>query len=436
MAKELAQGTIAKEKLSRFEDATARKEGDGIFLSWLVRVPSQDGKSSKRWIKWYAYQAEADQIAEFYLYDKAAKTPLKTIPATGREVSLDGVDIGTSLSIYTHYKNGTTTPGNTIQNAPEACFATPGVPPPKPEDLEWYNELSQSEKDLLNQDGVMANWLKTTARYDSKLIEVFEDNGALEWRDGDNRILFHGDEQARPPEDIFPSGMAPYSPLSEDMKFNMPASDSALECVTYNAYIAHQYSDMVSAAVGNLYSYIYLTDAPQGVNVPTWDYSESEVDYPGGVGPEYVMGCFVCKNPIGNNLPPVSYVPNQNASFYKSGGNFGNATDGMVDILISTSTKLAGIKVLLHDNSGHVLVINQQIVRVLAKGTYRMSARLDSGDGNLTEKYWYKNFTFTPPLDTSKSIYQLDLEKDPFIITDEDSKQHKILLITVSDPYS
>lgn len=434
MADERTQGAIAKEKLSRFEDATARKEGDGIFLSWLVRVPSQDGKSSRRWIKWYTHQIEADQIAEFYLYDKVAKIPLKTIPATEREVSLDGIDIGTSLSIYTHYKDGTTTPGNIIQNSPETCFATPGVPPPKPEDLEWYNELSQSEKDLLNQDRVMTNWLKTTARYDSKLIEVFEDNGTLEWRDSDNRILFHGDEQARPPEDIFPSGMAPYNPLSENMKFNTPASESALECVTYNAYIAHQYADMVSAVADNPYSYIYLTDAPQGVNVSTWDYSESEVDYPGGVGPEYVMGCFVCKNPISNNLPPVSYVPNQNASFYKSGGSFGNAPDGMVDILISTSTKLAGIRILLHDNSGHVMIINQQIVRVPAKGTYRMTARLDNTEGNLTGKYWYKNFTFISPLDIAKSTYQLDLETDPFIITD-DSEQHKILLITVSDPY-
>lgn len=432
MADKLTQGIIAKEKLSRFEDVTARKEGDGIFLSWLVRVPNSDDKGSKRWIKWYTHQDEADQIEAFYLYDTIAKTPLKTIPATDREVSLDDVAIGASLSIYTHYKNGTTAPGNTILNAPEACFATPGVAPPRPEDLEWYNELSQDEKDLLNQDGVMANWLKTTARYDSKLIDVF-DNGTLEWRDSDNRILFHGDEQARPPEDIFPSGMAPYDPVSGNMKFNMPASDSALECVTYNAYIAHQYSDMISAAVGNPYSYIYLTDAPQGVNVPTWDYSESEVDYPGGVGPDYVMGCFVCKNPIGNNLPPVSYVPNQDASYYKNGGTFGNAPDGMVDILISTSTKLAGVKVFLHDNNGHVLVIDQQIVRIPAKGTYRMSARL--GDSNLTAKYWYKNFTYAPPLDTAKSMYSLDLETDPFVITNKNSQEHKILLITVSDPY-
>jgi hypothetical protein len=433
MADELTQGTIAKEKLSRFEDAAVRKEGDGIFLSWLVRVPNPDGKSSKRWIKWYVHQDEVDQIEEFYLYDKVAKAPLKTIPAADREVSLDGIAIGASLSIYTHYKNGATTPGNTILNAAEMYFATPGVAPPKPEDLEWYNGLSQNEKDLLNQDNVMANWLKTTARYDSKLIDVFAENGTLEWRDRDNRILFHGDEQARPPEDIFPSGMAPYDPVSGNMKFNMPASGSALECVTYNAYIAHQYSDMVSAVVGNPYSYIYLTNAPQGVNVPTWDYSESEIDYPGGVGPDYVMGCFVCKNPIGNNLPPVSYVPNQKASYYKNGGTFGNAPDDMVDILISTSTKLAGIKVLLHDNDGHELVINQQIVRIPAKGTYRMSARLDNG--NLTAKYWYKNFTFTPPLDTAKGMYPLDLATDPFVITDEDSKQHKILLITVSDPY-
>lgn len=435
MENELAPGAIATEKLSRFEDPTTRKEGDGIFLSWLVRVPNQDGKSSKRWIKWYTYQAEADQIEEFYLYDEIAKAPLKTIPAADREVSLDSVAIGTSLSIYTHYKNGTTTPGNTIQNAAEECFATPGVPPPKPEDIAWYNALSQDAKNLLNQDGVMTNWLKTTARYDSQLLQVFEENGTLEWRDSDNRILFHGDEQARPPEDIFPSGMAPYDPVPGDMKFNMPASGSALECVTYNAYIAHQYSDMVSAVVGNPYSYIYLTDAPQGVNVPTWDYSESEVDYPGGVSPDYVMGCFVCKNPIGNNLPPVSYVPNQNAAYYKNGGNFGSAPDGMVDILISTSTKLAGIKIFLHDDSGHVLIINQQIVRVPAKGTYKMTARVDGSDGNLAGKYWYKNFTYTPPLDTAKSMYLLNLETDPFIITDEESKQHKILLITVSDPY-
>jgi hypothetical protein len=435
MDNEPTQGFIAKEKLSRFKDTT-RKEGDGVYLSWLVRVPSQDGKSSKRWIKWYSYQAETDEIAEFYLYDKATETPLKTIPATDREVSLDGVNIGASLSIYTHYKNGGTAPGNTIINAPESSFATPGVPPPKPEDLEWYNELSQNEKDLLNQDGVMDNWLQTTARYDSKLIEVFEDNGNLAWRDSDNRILFHGDEQARPPEDIFPSGLAPYNPLSTNMKFNMPADETALECMSYNAYIAHQYADMVSAAVGNPYSYIYLTDAPQGVNVSTWDYSESEIDYPGGVGPDYVMGCFVCKNPLGNNLPPVSYVPNQNASFYKNGGDFGNAPDGMVDIFISTSTELANVIVSLHDNQGHVTHINQQIIRVPAKGVYQMTARLNNGNTNLVGKYWYKNFTFISPLDTSGSIYQIDLETDPFTIKGEDAREHKILLITVSDPYS
>ncbi|MDX2775812.1 hypothetical protein PV379_00380 [Streptomyces caniscabiei] len=434
MANEDAPGKIEKERLSRYEEA-ATKEGDGIFLSWLVRVPSQDGKSSKRWIKWYSYKSEADQISEFYLYDKITQTNLKTIPADAREVSLDGVDIGTSLSIHTHYKSGETVPGNTIINAPESSFASPGVPPPKPEDLEWYNALTQSEKDMLNNDNVMTDWLKTTARYDSRLIEVFEQNDTTEWRDDNNKILFHGDEQARPPEDIFPSGLAPYNPLAASMEFNKPAAVTALECMSYNAYIAHEYSDMVSAAAGNPYSYIYITDAPRGVNVPTWDYSESEIDYPGGVGPDYVMGCFVCKNPIGNALPPVSYAPNPNALFYKNGGDFGNAPDGMVDILISTSTKLQNIILSLYDTEGHVVHINQQITRIQAKGSYKMTARLNNSDTDLTGKYWYKNFTFIPSSDSSASAFPINLDTDPFTITGSDNQQHKILLITVSDPY-
>jgi hypothetical protein len=386
-----------------------------------------------------------DVIKKFYLWDHTNDVLLKTMAADQREISIDDVAIGTCLSIKCDIGYVVAQDAKLwIYNAPEASFATRNVPPPRPEELEWYGGLTQAEKNRINADDILADWLKVTARYDTNLNNLYVYNQGVgefnPWRK-DARILFHGDEQGRTPEEIFATGLVPSQPRKGTMNFiTDSAFVSALECMTYSLLVGYEFADIYSYEnpLGEGFGYIYLTNAPRGIYLGRNLY-EAEVDFAGGVRCEYVFGCFKFKYVTNAAPDPVYYFSNKNSHYYNEDkGFFGSAPEGMVDILFTTDERYKDVTFYFTKTSAPArqLIINEQVVRLPARGKFSVEARFRGCDEPIDAVKWSLNFGAADDSHPSfighdGNAVVIDLERDPIAIINEDGASHKILIINI-----
>lgn len=219
-----------------------------------------------------------------------------------------------------------------------------------PKGAYWYESQTDDVKENLNECQFYENYLNTTINISTNLGPIFEENkiktNKLYFRTN-NRILFHGDEENRPPylagdelnermDMIFGGGGTP--PEVNGSVLIFPGYFvGALESYTYSLPITFGYDDKnaygpyLPNAFPENAKFIYVSNAPGGIEVSkslnqVLD-GEGEVAFPGGVRGKWIIGVFIDVP----NKGFTDYIINPN-----SDTEIGKAPTGMVDIIIST----------------------------------------------------------------------------------------------------
>jgi hypothetical protein len=280
--------------------------------------------------------------------------PLYTVSPYQSYMKCQGIDMGapTEYMLIGFFPfDGADVPisiGDPIIIDKESSYQT-SLPPADPE---WYVTLSAEDKKKL--EPCYANWKKTTTNLAVPIINVYKDNpdysNNIIWRTSNNRILFHADEEIRPPflgkhsdhappvNFIFFGGLTPpkpYGKLQMEAGIHIEAAESFsyLFVDTFN-YLAPSQAKYLPPPLDPSPYYLYLVDAPGGleVSLSTGNANDDEVSFPGGVLSKWIVGAFM---KVGKTDARKFDTFARNPD-YEGDADIGAAPDGYVDVVIST----------------------------------------------------------------------------------------------------
>ncbi len=273
---------------------------------------------------------------------------------------------------------------------------------------QWYQSLPADEQAALYSQDWFQGWLQTTPELDSDCRHVFRDNpdfaDRLVWRT-DSRVLFHGDELGRLPDEIFTTGMLAYQSVCGRMNMKQEPLGGDLVSYSYSLNIARIYSHP-SAPGPDAHPGIFLTvpgeAAASGLCVDqTLSGGEGEVAYLSGVRRDFILGAFSLSGATGMTLS--AFTPNPGCTQYPEMARF-LADDGLAMLILSVMPA-SGEAVMLHDGSTTDTVIDALPVLVNARhGTVVLYTR--SGQA----RHWSVNAR--PMTNTPQASILIDLQMD------------------------
>ncbi|MGV3345669.1 hypothetical protein ACGVWS_07945 [Enterobacteriaceae bacterium LUAb1] len=187
---------------------------------------------------------------------------------------------------------------------------------------EWFKKLSQNEQSELLDNKSFNSWLITTPELASNFTHVYRDNKNVSWRN-EGRVLFHGDEMGREPDEIFIMGMRTYNCVYGLMTKKQDSLAGDIVSYSNNYSLASYYSRSEANPEKN-YGYVYLVvpgdTTKYGLNVDEGTF-ESEVAYLSGVRYDYILGCIII-NFSDNKIQ--DFLINKNCTQYQEINKFVN----------------------------------------------------------------------------------------------------------------
>ncbi|WP_261119709.1 hypothetical protein [Serratia quinivorans] len=355
-----------------------------IFTSY----PNVNGKT-KKYIAWPtdnradAYQIKANSLA----YDNPI---IIEVPKERTFADLSELPNDVSEILIYSLKNKVIIGSSSAVLYPDNNY--PGNEEVSPEPY-WYNTLPDELKGKINENNFYNNYLKTTMNLYVNLGFVFSDNKGrpVVFRmNENNRILFHGDEENRPPylasngneslgpELIFGGGGTPPDVAGSLLMFPGYYRGS-LESYTYSLPVANGYDGISSpiylpSAFPDNSHFVYLSNAPGGIEVSKSldgiKPSEAEVAFPGGVRSKWIIGVFIT-SPT-NEF--IDYIVNPHADT-----DIGFAKFGFVDIIISTDNP-DWFMFFKSVDTGFDFTLDTPWKRVTKKGKYILYIMNEAGE--------------------------------------------------------
>jgi hypothetical protein len=233
---------------------------------------------------------------------------------------------------------------------------------------------------------------------------VYKDNpncaNNIIWRTSNNRILFHADEEIRPPcfgylpdstpvNFIFSGGLTPpkpYGTLQMEAGIHIEAAESCsyLFVDTFN-YLSPSQAKYFPTPLDPSPYYLYLVDAPGGleVSLSTGNANDDEVSFPGGVLSKWIVGVLMkVRKTDASKFDTFMRNPN-----YEGNTDIGAAPDGYIDIVISTRNPAWMIS--FATNSDRENVSSAWIRLPVAASPYTLSAVDEKR--NLLSGSWFFN---------------------------------------------
>jgi hypothetical protein len=231
-----------------------------------------------------------------------------------------------------------------------SCLAVNGETPP------WFLTLTPLEQQELAKQSYYQDWLEYTANRCSDFGRLFKDNSkyTLAWRTHSDRyLLCHGDEEGRPTEEVFVTGLTapepltPAEPTGEALQSN-PGSmllrggthQGALESFSYSFFLATFFSRRDHESYHGMENCVYVIDALGGVDVDRsispelLRSGEAEVAFPGGVNTRHIVGAFT----LNNQLQPIRYEANPNYRKIHS------VPEGYVDVMVFPAVGVSEVR--------------------------------------------------------------------------------------------
>lgn len=319
---------------------------DAPFYLRVFTYLSKDG-NLKKILTWTLTNAKCVELINHYiLFNLDSNTDMSRFRAPATQTWLDVSSINNNakytIKIIPKDQSTMVTPTKEIVQ----IFADDAYSSFNQNDPNWYQNLSLADKEKLNINDAYSNWRKVTTFLNKPLIDIYTDtpdHSNIKWRT-DNRILFHGDEEFRPfkfgdgiqigsRNFVIDGGLTPPEPMGS-LKMKPGEHVGSLESFSYSfavtfffareqehfAYLPSPYKIQTK--------YIYLTNAPGGVDI---DYSvhspsEKEIAFPGGVLSKWILGAFV----LDQTNAFLYYIKNPSCDT-----TIGEAPDGYVDIILS-----------------------------------------------------------------------------------------------------
>lgn len=273
----------------------------------------------------------------------------------------------------------------------------------------WFMALPQSEQQELLTKKWFTNWLDTTTSLWPNITKVADDNPTIEndilWRE-DGDMLFHADEEGRRPDEIFISGLTPPEPMGS-MALRPGSHVGVLESFSrlFDWLTVFAGCDSTKIHYSDFDErYIYITNAPGGICVddtlassPGHSESESEIAFPGGVKPKYIVAVFVFKDnefydSDDNRYIPLRFDYNQTHGYNKPNDDYVNIITSRVD---------ANEFQIKMEGESEWFTLNEPLCTV-RKGKYTVKSKISH------ERY-YANIKLIN--DVNNGVFQLDTDE-------------------------
>ncbi|WP_327350599.1 scabin-related ADP-ribosyltransferase [Streptomyces sp. NBC_01304] len=213
---------------------------------------------------------------------------------------------------------------------PEECEPGAGKVPP------WLRKLPVAKQKEFTSKQWYQDWLKTTLSLCTDLTHLAADNPGrtLKWRT-DKALLFRGAGLGSHsvPEHVFTAGADPWDLTAGGNLTIRPGEkikNSALSSTTYRSRHSRHFG-----------LWNYVIDAPGGIQVDGMLYgdpmdNESEIAFPGGIRPEYVMAAYrLADKGVWQKAVEYRWNPNYKGSVPKP-----NADE--INVVLGTGPRLPG----------------------------------------------------------------------------------------------
>ncbi|CAI1853529.1 Uncharacterised protein [Serratia quinivorans] len=297
----------------------------------------------------------------------------------------------------------------------------------------WYHTLPYELKERINVNHFYTNYLKTTMNLYVNVGFVFDDNkgrSVIFRKDNNDRILFHGDEENRPPylastdnenpgpELIFGGGGTP--PEVAGSLYMSPGYDlGAFESYSYSLPVANGYDTLSSptylpSAFPENSHFVYLSNAPGGIevskNLEGTNPSEAEVAFPGGVRSKWIIGVFITSPE--NSF--IDYIVNPHANT-----EIGCAPTGFVDVIISTDNP-DWFMLFEAVDTGSDFILGEPYKRIQKKGKYILYIINDVGEKiikNENSQIYFNEKLITHDTSTTIDFSNINDIKNVFVIS-------------------
>lgn len=329
----------------------------GAFLRWNYPGIADLSKILLSYIA--VKEVKEFQISEIKGSDT---TLLKSLPGNQFELAIPPEWSGRSLVITAtiseenhQWKGKVSEPSLPVVVTGEACIPAENKAPP------WFTRMEDAAQKTLSASRYYQEWLSYTANLCSDVRRVYSDTAkvkAVAWRVAeDTKLLFHGDEEGRPPEEIFVTGLTAPEPLGS-MEMRNGAHKGALESFSYSFHVAAEFAGYDPEEFPGLGRYVYVISVNGGLDVEEslhpGSTTEAEIAYPGGVHRNHIVGALT----MDDELNITAYQPNP---WFRLSDNV--PPEGYVDVITVCSAPLS-IRTYL--NPANQPIVHPEMVRVKA----------------------------------------------------------------------
>lgn len=243
------------------------------------------------------------QPTGYYVWDVVADEPVEKLPS-GDIASLDisGRYDGRTLQVQALFDNEVYLPAD--KEGPQAVYVPVGADLPQRDPVtgdvtlpSWFFSLPEQVKIFLLESDWFQSWRDTAVSLNVNPLRVWSDNQGrfktLIWRT-DRRVVFHGDEEGRPPAEVFRVGLTPPE-VAGNLVMRPGEHSGAFESFSYKFGIVKMYATPDSTADRHQ-GYVYLASPPGGgvcVDLSLGGSPDQhEVAFPGGVAASHLLGAF------------------------------------------------------------------------------------------------------------------------------------------------